>query len=376
MIRRRPFTLGRFGGLVALLVASGCIPAMRTGGTSGPPPRRAGVPPPLAAAGTTKVLLWSGEPLPRGRNTLWSAGSQLAWDALADQMGTGGKLTLGAPAPAAVVTGLNQSRFPRGDLDAASCVIEAGFAREAVGRFQAGLRRMGASLPMPLPALEATDVAAFAYIRKDMPFRQPFHVHAAKLAFAGGSARVFAFGIDPEDKGGGGRAMREQTRLHVPEGAARPDGSAERVAVELVPRDTKDRIVLAAMPAPATLDEGWKLAQGWLALPGAPLDEDVKLVIPKMDFAADRVFDELIPARIGSPPSDWFIRDARQRIEFTLSETGARFVSATSMVSSCSAPPRVRSIVFDRPFLLALVREGATRPYFLAWFENDDPFVK
>ena len=33
-------------------------------------------------------------------------------------------------------------------------------------------------------------------------------------------------------------------------------------------------------------------------------------------------------------------------------------------------------VVRMAPFLLALVRRGASHPYFLAWFENDALFVK
>ena len=45
-------------------------------------------------------------------------------------------------------------------------------------------------------------------------------------------------------------------------------------------------------------------------------------------------------------------------------------------MASCSAKPIPRRIHFDRPFLLALVRRGASRPYFVGWLGNDDLFVR
>ncbi len=363
--------------LAALLLATGCVPSMRIEHGGGPAPRPADVPPPQARSDRTDMLLWSGARLPAGKNVLWSAGAQMAWDMLADQLGKDGRLDLDPPAPADVVAGLNRGRFPLADLDPDSYVVAAGFAKERVyERFAEGMKRMGASFPLDLPDLAPEDVAALAYIRKDMPFRQPFHVHPTRISFAGGPQRVVAFGLDPEDHGADVSTMRSQTRLHAPPDAATTAGAGVRLALELLPKDANDRIVLAAMPPPATLEAGWALASQWLSIPGTPVTADVKLEIPKVDFAADRDFDEIAGAHLSRWPPDAKVKEAKQRIEFTLSEKGARFVSATVMVASCSAPPRIRRISFDQPFLLALMRKGASRPYFLAWFENDDLFVK
>ena len=73
------------------------------------------------------------------------------------------------------------------------------------------------------------------------------------------------------------------------------------------------------------------------------------------------------------------IKDFRQLIEFTLSEKGARLVAAVVMATTnaCSGPPpHPPPIIFNHPFLLAMIRKGATQPYFLAWFGNDGLFVR
>jgi hypothetical protein len=115
-----------------------------------------------------------------------------------------------------------------------------------------------------------------------------------------------------------------------------------------------------------------------LESPGEPLFVGAELVIPKIDFATTTTFSELLGAPLLDFPPGARIKDARQRNEFTLSERGARLVSAVVIANSCSAPAprRTLRLVFDRPFLLAMRRTGATRPYFLAWFGNDDLFVK
>jgi hypothetical protein len=61
-----------------------------------------------------------------------------------------------------------------------------------------------------------------------------------------------------------------------------------------------------------------------------------------------------------------------QRVDLTLDECGARVESSAGAMALSAG----RAFRFDRPFLLALAREGAERPYLLAWFENDDLFRK
>ena len=70
--------------------------------TSDGPANAADAPPaaPAAPADTrTDVVLHPDAPIVVGRNVLWCATSQLAWDALADAIGRDGKLPLGPPAP-------------------------------------------------------------------------------------------------------------------------------------------------------------------------------------------------------------------------------------------------------------------------------------
>ena len=64
---------------------------------------------------------------------------------------------------------------------------------------------------------------------------------------------------------------------------------------------------------------------------------------------------------------DYRIREARQDIRFQLTERGAVLESSAGMTT---APVASGDIVFDRPFLLALIEEGAPQPYFLLWIAN------
>jgi hypothetical protein len=338
------------------------------------PVRPAGTAPPEADPARTSVVLVTKTPIAAGQNVVWCATIQLAWDALATANGHGGNLRLGPPASPQTVDALNCGAFPLTDLDAASFAVAAGTVEGGVvERFRKQLARMpGASFPFTIPDPRPDDVAAFAYLRKDLPFRDPFHVHRMPLAFAGAPRRVVSFGLDPTAEGGTASKIARQAIYHP---------SIDEFAVELLPREDEDRIVLASIPHPATLEDGWTAAARLAASPGEPMFAGAELVIPKIDFATTRSFSEIVGARlIDLPdPPGYVMKAAMQRNEFTLSELGARLVSAVLLVSaSCSAPPPRRElhVVFDRPFLLGMIRTGATRPYFLAWFGNDDLFVR
>jgi hypothetical protein len=90
-----------------------------------------------------------------------------------------------------------------------------------------------------------------------------------------------------------------------------------------------------------------------------------ELVVPRIRLSAERRFTELTDAPIAGGPRR--LRDAFQSTEFTLTERGASVKSEAMF--ALAMVPRIR---FDRPFLLALLRTGAKRPYLLLWVENDE----
>ncbi len=335
------------------------------------------------------MVLHPGAEVVRGRNLLWCATTQLAWDALGQEMqrmgGRGPDLRLGAPARPDLVAAMNRHEFPHGDLDPESYVVESGLVGGGlVPRFLDRVRALVPEFPLDLSGLDPEGVAALAYLRKDLPFAQPFLVHERPMAFDEGKLRTAAFGVEPEGIGAAQTKMLGQLRLHEVRPGSTFDDASPEFALTLAPRETGDRIVLGRIPPPASLDAGWRTVAAMLARDETRLDARTELWIPKVDFATTHRFRELegsplLDAPPMQPPTE--LEDVRQRLEFTLSEEGARLVAAVAMASNqcVGAPsprPRLRSLRFDRPFLLALVRDGATKPYFLSWFGNDELFVR
>lgn len=318
----------------------------------------------------TDVLLHTKVPLRPGRNAVWCATVQLAWDAFADAIAPGKPLLLGPPAPPADVAELNRRAFPHGDLDEASYVALGGFGRDGiVERIRQAVAAKFPTAPPPSILVGPDDAAGYARLEKDLPFDVAFHVRPS-IPFAGGTSRIRAFGMNADESSEAANAMLKQLVLHVP---AQDDGEEREPwngVAELRPRGGADRIMLALQPTPATLEQAWEHARGILEKGHVlPMDVSPELVIPRIRLKAERRFPELIDAPIAGGPRR--LRDAYQSTELTLTERGATLKSEAAFAAA--AVPRIR---FDRPFLLALLRTGATRPYLLLWVENDEVLEK
>jgi hypothetical protein len=369
---RVPWPLRIFFALLALAAAAVAfvgvfgVPSCQTPGPTRPPG-----PPPEADLARTDVVLHPEAPIVPGRNAVWCATIQLAWDATADALGLD-RLDLGPPAPPDLVAALDRRTFPHEALDPPSYLAAAALGADpaSVERLRTRLDAMGLPPPEGLDRLGPEDALAYAVLRKDLPFAEPFVVHDQRLAFAEGPPHVVTFGLDEGDRGDRVARMARQAVFH--------HGDLDALgpvpfAVELLPRERADRIVIASVPRAATLHAAWAAASAVLGRPGRPMEQGDVLKVPKVDFAATRPFPELAGAPIRRGPPGARLARATQRIELTLSEAGARLFSTAEMHVVLAAAPKA---VFDGPFLLALVRRDASHPYLLAWFENDDLFVK
>jgi hypothetical protein len=263
------------------------------------------------------------------------------------------------------VAALNGSPFPKGDLDPASFVAMAGSAKSGIEG------RVRAAVPgeVELPALGPDDFLAFGFLEKDLPFEIPFETIVGGLTFGEEGRRVRAFGLAHHSSNPRMEDLLAQVRIHLAE-ADRDDGSMalfrpDRFVVELIPRGGKDRILLAQVNPKPTLEETWEVVRAASAGPGKPAPSDTVLAVPKLNFEIDHRFPGLSNVR----GSFGLLRESRQRTRFRLDETGARLRSVSSMAATLGISP---TFEFRRPFLVALVQKGATRPYLLLWVGNDE----
>ena len=306
-------------------------------------------------------------PIEPGKNVIWCATFQLAWDAIADAVG-GGRLDLGAPAPAAEVAELNRRTFPHADLDPRSSVCVGGLVREGVlDRIRT---EMGAKFPSePIPPISAgpEDAVGFSYLAKDLAFEFPFEDRAQPMRFAGGTKYVRAFGLEEDAKGVAAERALGQIVWH-----GTPKGEAFNNVTELLLASRDDRLLLARMPAPATLEDAWQAVARTLAVGTSQVlkPDGQDLAIPMIDFDATHRFTQFVGVPIGGTAGG-SLREATQRLRFRLDKTGAVVRSDAEFVGYLG----MDDYQFDVPMLLALLQKGAVHPYLLLWLGNDDFLV-
>ena len=333
--------------------------------------------PPEKDAGTlqaTDVLPHALEPMKPGRNYVYCATFQLAWDDFR-RLVSGDPLVAGRPSMAA---GLNGSAFPRSFLSPASYVARAGLVSEHIR--DKILAEMGEKFPGVTPSLGDAgaphDLIAYSFLQKNLPFQARFDRVSKPLVFhsAAGDARVASFGFEDLAGASSGPALMDEVDiLHYQ--------SDDEFVLRLRPKT--DEIILAKIHPGATLGDTLRAVQMRIGTPPKTVDrprleDQDKLLIPRLGFNILRRYNELIDRHLENPgKEDWRIREAKQAVRFLLNEYGARLeseavLSADSDGGGTSPPPLPRHFVLDRPFLLYLKERTAAQPYLVIWVANPE----
>ncbi len=323
-----------------------------------------------------------------GRNLVWCATFQLAWNECTRL--TGGPLRLEPELPLA--RELNQQEFTRAWVDPANCVAIADLVGNGVyGRIESALRDITTPAdyrryrPSRSLAVRPQDLVAYAYLQADLKFPSPFEDLGDKLAFQG--TNVSAFGI--------GEAYKPAHDKLYPQVWVHDFVSRDDFVVELTSRVKGDRLILAKMrPKETLLATVRQVERRLVRVHTSPRNSSTPegegeatqehlagrgdvLMVPKTAFDLGRKYEELRGCRLrpANPKlaQDLVLVDAEQQVLFEMNEKGVKLRSQAQISFGCSAPmsplPK-RWMVFDGPFLLLLQREGAPLPYLAIWVAN------
>jgi hypothetical protein len=337
-----------------------------------PPPRTE----PVKTPGRTVFLPHQRAPFdPAKENAVWCATFQMAWDALGRDV-LKGPVSLGPPAPAEFVAGMNALPFPLESLDPAACVVAAGTKKSGVLERIAkeGKEKFGRTLPeMSIPLERPDDILAYAFLRKDLPFEHPFERIRNGMQFTGTANRVAAWGLNEDSEAGA--EVRNQVRVlfDLQAGPGRGDVAPE-FALEFRPKGGRDRIVLASVATPVSLDAAWRRVAAVASSTPRPLRSGEILYVPRIHFDLSHDFGAILGAPILNDGFDGYrITQARQSVLFRMDETGAVLQSEAAIAAKRDLES---GFLFDDPFLVALIQDGAKEPYFLLWVANPDLFPK
>ena len=307
-----------------------------------------------------------------GKNLLWCATFQLAWDELSGIL-KGPVQLKDEPEMAAV---LNARLVTKGDLDDASYVARAGFGKDRIVeaiREELNRKFSGAAAPLLVPdpqSLRPQDIVAYAYLVKNLTFRIPLlHENEINVHFMGTPVRTYGLWWE--------EGIKNKWRDLTQEISILDYQSNEDFVLELIAGQEMDRLILSRLAPGATLQETITRVTGRISVAkptGLEIEEE--FMAPCLNFDLSRNFYEIIGKPIVNPNFDeYFIKSARQNIRFTLDENGAVLKSEASLGAASAPPKKPRRFILDGPFLILMMRKGAKMPYFALWVENPELLV-
>jgi hypothetical protein len=298
-----------------------------------------------------------------GKNVLWCASFQIAWNELCTLRG-GPIQWPGAPA---IATILNKRTVTSRDLPEGSYLAMAGWTtgdsndiRQRIAR-ELNRRFAGVASPEFLSRLDGVppqQQVSYAYLFRELPFERAFARMRRGLRFD--AREVDNFGIlqlIPNDRNKA--RMAEQVLVYDYK-------SEDDFIVELKTQSKTDRLILAKIPAGATLAETVTGVQTRLRQnkPGS-MQGYANFFVPVLDFEILRDYKELTTG-------DSLLELALQQTRFKLTERGAILKSESATVVKRS--PHM-NLVFDKPFLVMIQRTDASQPYFALWVANAELLV-
>lgn len=328
--------------------------------------------------GSSSVTAHREVPIVSGKNVLWCATFQLAWNELCTLAGGAARFQ---PPEDPMVGILNRKSVGAGDLDPASYVAVAGYVRDGIyQRIPQLLQEKfhGATHPQLLPdpstASRPQDIVAYCYLFKQLDFPTPFERAETPLNFLGSD--VASFGMSPMYKPGREK-MAQGVSILTYQG---PDD----FILELLTKSSLDHLILAKVipraTLAATIAEVQRRIDSGKPVPASPSDI---LAVPKMNFDLTRRYHELVGQQLMATapgmPNDAHILAADQNIRFLMDEKGVQLRSETNISVGCSTeamPQPLHRLIFDKPFLLLLSRERSKSPYFALWIGNGELFQR
>ena len=302
------------------------------------------------------------------KNVIWCSTFQLAWNVLKDKVIKEDiKLNEGPD----LVNELNGSSASKRDLSKKSYVAMAGFgADEIVEKINKELKKKFKNPPELKDKLKPTDIMAYAYLFKELEFKEEFDKIKELLDFKG--VEVPAFGIEKFDFN---KHERFQEQIEIYDYKSEDD-----FIIKLKSKKRNDEIILAKVAPGENLHLTYQsILDRIQASEKDSMAKDDTLQIPKFDYDFTKSYDELKDKVFeNSGWESYVIKQALQNIKFKMNEKGVVLKSEAKirmeMVSSTPVPPR--KFIFDKEFIIILKERKRQNPYFVMWVDNAEVLLK
>jgi hypothetical protein len=345
---------------------------------------------PSADLKQTVVVPTLDTPMPAGKNVIWCGTFQMAWNRLRDDVIKEPIRIRGAED---VTAQLNTAPLKESDLPPGSFYAAAGkVADDVLGTVRSDMAERFPGKKLPRFTVDPNGLFAYAYLKTDAKFTQPFWDHDDSLTFtdsAGGKAEIRTFGMyeGPGYAPQTGEAFDQIQVLYAKAGPAAAGKTPPLVAfaADLCRMSKPNQLILAVVEPQATLAATWQeLKKGmrtWKPDQFEPFDG--VLEVPNLNWKVTHAFAELTgedKTIENAPYAGYFIREAIQMIDFRLDKGGATLESEAEIAAAADKPetprkPQIR-LVYDRPFLIVMRQRGHEEPFFMMWVDNAELLVR
>jgi hypothetical protein len=361
-----------------LVLAVVCIVVIVVASRSSPRPYS---PPRIAFDGSsdelkqTVIVPTLDTPMPEGKNVIWCASFQIAWNEFRDDV-------IGEPVKIEgaqdIADRLNASTITADVLEPDDYYAKAGQVKAGV--VEEIRRDMAAQFPnVTIAEFHVEDpllvAVMYGYLAANVKFTIPFYENQGEFLFGG--VPVSSFGISRKDR----RApddLREQIEVLYysgdPGDSTQPE---DEFAVDPCRHSRPYQLILARIAPKASLAETLSDLDAKLAGSETSgfLDNEV-LLIPSMHWRTTHRFLDLEDLFLKNEGhTDTWLEDLYQRIDFRLDRSGAD-VKSESWGSQKKSACGDRRLIFDRPFLIVMKKRGAERPFFVMWVDNAELLCK
>jgi hypothetical protein len=354
--------------MVVLLVAVGC----RKEATERLPPSE-----PISAdqLRETDVLPHLEGPITAGRNYLYCATFQLAWNQLQETVFKEPPHLSGTPPMAEALLG--GSTLTKDILPPNSYLVRAGLVKDGVvGKIQGEMDRRFPKVVVQLPDhCEDQWAIAYAYLQCALKFHEAFDRLEEPLVFQSknGPVKVACFGVRCLGSKDRDIALEKQVSILA-------HASDDDFILRLNTTSEDDELILAKVKPEGTfaatltaVRERIKRRDGLHDAFDSMFMARESLVIPIIDTNILRRYSELEGRSLTNRQwSNIILAVAMQGIRFRLDENGAKLESTSLVEATSTSRSQPAQYIFDKPFLVMLKRKSSDQPYLAVWVETSE----
>lgn len=318
-------------------------------------------------------------PIVKGRNLIYCASMQLAWNEMSRAFKSPVLLEGNKVPPYS--KDLNNTQL-LGQVSIDEYIVASGSPKQINQKIAKEMEAKFQTTPTYMFD-EKHEFAIYAYLEKQLPFNHPFK--ESSFVFDK-KIRVKSFCSDNERP-----EVIAQCALLMYAFTNKRNLNKNEFIIRVTPKNENEEIILASVRPAQTLLKTFQKVETWVEKgtfkegfiqPANGKTEYFNfpiqlsyghyIDIPKFNFRYEHEFLDLKGITIKNNGTT--IREARQSIKFAMNESGAEVFSGFATVADSVGTEDVRfeipNLIFSKPFLLYLKEKKSKQPYLVIWIDN------